>query len=73
MGSLVFGIATGYDTGGRIEDLVAFIPNVPRRFWLRTGDGRYLGDPASSLVHCDVTRFLRDGANGCMPLIHING
>jgi hypothetical protein len=68
LGFPFFIIASGCTTGGRIEDLVAFHPEKPRQWWLRTGDGYCLGERGSTLLHVDITRFLRDGAHGCVPL-----
>ena len=69
----LFIIATGITTGGGIEDLVGFHPEIPRQWWLRTGEGYCLGDPHSPLIHVDITRFLMDGAQGCVPLANNHG
>jgi hypothetical protein len=73
LGYSVFIIATGYTPGGFIEDIVAFSLKAPTKHWLRNGFGEYLGDPFSSLQHVDITRFLQDGAVGCVKLEHENG
>lgn len=43
-------------------------PCLYREFWLRTRYGCFLGDPGSSLLHVDITEFVKDSARGCFSL-----
>lgn len=72
-GSPVFIVASGYTINGDVEDLVAWSPHIPRKWWLRFGNGYCLGEPGSTLIHVDMSQFLRDGAVGCLPLMVNNG
>jgi hypothetical protein len=67
-GTPVFVAVTAILPGGIIEDLVAFTPDDPKRWWLRTGDGEFLGNPFGPTRHIDICRFLKDGANGYVAL-----
>jgi hypothetical protein len=66
-------VIPAFDDYDRIVDLVGFHFAQPRKFWLRTGHGFCLGDPGSSILHVDITEFVKDGARGCFSLAGNNG
>ena len=73
-GAIIVPVTDAYEN---YIDLVAYLPNDPKRMYLRNGTGQFLGDlhlnwarvyQRTCIVHENACQWLLAGMEGCVPL-----